>query len=41
MLIRMACKLLDEVDKGEELLGFIETCLRHKSEMVVYERRMP
>ncbi|XP_033303543.1 coatomer subunit gamma [Bombus bifarius] len=37
MLIRMACKLLDEVDKGEELLGFIESCLRHKSEMVVYE----
>lgn len=37
MLIRMACKLLDEVDEGEELLGFIESCLRHKSEMVVYE----
>ncbi|XP_076753592.1 coat protein (coatomer) gamma isoform X1 [Xylocopa sonorina] len=37
MLIRMACKLLDEVDEGEELLGFIECCLRHKSEMVVYE----
>lgn len=37
LLIRMACKLLDEVDKGDELLGFIESCLRHKSEMVVYE----
>lgn len=37
MLIRMAYKLLDEVDEGEELIGFIESCLRHKSEMVVYE----
>ncbi|XP_031827080.1 coat protein (coatomer) gamma isoform X2 [Nomia melanderi] len=37
MLIRMACKLLDEVDEGEELLAFIESCLRQKSEMVVYE----
>ncbi|XP_012222382.1 coatomer subunit gamma [Linepithema humile] len=37
MLIRMAYKLLDEVDEGEELMGFIESCLRHKSEMVVYE----
>ncbi|CAK9831953.1 Coatomer subunit gamma [Anthophora retusa] len=37
MLIRMACKLLDEVDEREELLSFIEVCLRHKSEMVVYE----
>ncbi|XP_054002190.1 coatomer subunit gamma [Hylaeus anthracinus] len=37
MLIRMACKLLDEVDEGEELLGFIESCLRQKSEMVIYE----
>lgn len=37
MLIRMARKLLDEVDDGEELLEFIQCCLRHKSEMVVYE----
>ncbi|XP_043249063.1 coatomer subunit gamma [Colletes gigas] len=37
MLIRMACKLLEEVEEGEELLGFIESCLRQKSEMVVYE----
>ncbi|XP_066585204.1 coatomer subunit gamma [Prorops nasuta] len=39
MLIRMACKLLDEADKNvaSELLGFIEACFRHKSEMVVYE----
>lgn len=37
MLIRMACKLLDEASEGGELLEFIEACLRHKSEMVVYE----
>ncbi|XP_033222123.1 coatomer subunit gamma [Belonocnema kinseyi] len=37
MLIRMACKLLEELDEGSELLEFIEACLRHKSEMVVYE----
>ncbi|XP_017890017.1 coatomer subunit gamma isoform X2 [Ceratina calcarata] len=37
MLIRMACKILDEVDDDEELLGFISSCLRHKSEIVVYE----
>ncbi|XP_076277919.1 coat protein (coatomer) gamma isoform X2 [Lasioglossum baleicum] len=37
MLIRMACKLLDEVDGSEELIAFIEYCLRQKSEMVVYE----
>ncbi|XP_058801451.1 coatomer subunit gamma [Phymastichus coffea] len=37
MLIRMACKLLDEVDEGSEFLEFIESCIRHKSEMVVYE----
>ncbi|XP_076643057.1 coat protein (coatomer) gamma [Halictus rubicundus] len=37
MLIRMACKLLDEIDGSEELIAFIEFCLRQKSEMVVYE----
>ncbi|KAK0079681.1 hypothetical protein PV325_013190 [Microctonus aethiopoides] len=37
MLIRMACKLLDDSNEGGELLTFIEGCLRHKSEMVVYE----
>ncbi|XP_057341774.1 coatomer subunit gamma [Microplitis mediator] len=37
MIIRMACKLLDDVNESNELLDFIEGCLRHKSEMVVYE----
>lgn len=37
LLIRMACKLLEEVDDKSELLEFIESCIRHKSEMVVYE----
>ncbi|XP_014226956.1 coatomer subunit gamma [Trichogramma pretiosum] len=38
MLIRMACKLIDEVDvDATEFLEFIESCIRHKSEMVVYE----
>lgn len=37
MLIRIACKLLDDTNEGGELLEFIESCLRHKSEMVVYE----
>ncbi|XP_011495854.1 PREDICTED: coatomer subunit gamma isoform X2 [Ceratosolen solmsi marchali] len=37
MLIRMACKLVEEVDEGSEFLEFIESCIRHKSEMVVYE----
>lgn len=37
MLIRMACKLLEELDDVAELRDFIEACLRHKSEMVVYE----
>ncbi|XP_078050150.1 coat protein (coatomer) gamma [Augochlora pura] len=37
MLIRMACKLLGEYDGSEELVGFLECCLRQKSEMVVYE----
>nr|XP_033343101.1 coatomer subunit gamma-like isoform X2 [Megalopta genalis] len=34
MLIRMACKILDG---SEELVSFLECCLRQKSEMVVYE----
>ncbi|XP_055376197.1 coatomer subunit gamma [Condylostylus longicornis] len=43
MLIRIACKLIDEEDISIEELGdspmftFIESCLRHKSEMVAYE----
>ncbi|XP_012265620.2 coatomer subunit gamma [Athalia rosae] len=37
MLIRMACKLLEEEDGNGELLDFVESCLRHKSEMVIYE----
>ncbi|XP_046742906.1 coatomer subunit gamma [Diprion similis] len=37
MLIRMACKLLEEEDGNAELLDFVASCLRHKSEMVVYE----
>lgn len=42
MLIRIACKLLedDEVagnNSDSSLMGFIEKCLREKSEMVVYE----
>ncbi|XP_017857842.1 PREDICTED: coatomer subunit gamma [Drosophila arizonae] len=43
MLIRIACKLIEEEDiPAEELADsplytFIESCLRHKSEMVIYE----
>lgn len=39
MLIRIACKLIEEDDAGPEspLFEFIESCLRHKSEMVIYE----
>ncbi|XP_077992348.1 coatomer subunit gamma-2-like [Glandiceps talaboti] len=39
MLIRIACKLLVEEDAGHDspLFDFIESCLRHKSEMVIYE----
>jgi len=36
MLIRIACKLLEE-DGDSALFDFVESCLRHKSEMVVYE----
>lgn len=39
MLIRITAKLLEEEDSGNDspLFEFIESCLRHKSEMVVYE----
>ncbi|KAH8338517.1 coatomer subunit gamma isoform X2 [Drosophila kikkawai] len=43
MLIRIACKLIEEEDIPSEelsdspLFSFIESCLRHKSEMVIYE----
>uniref|UniRef100_A0A0K8TSF1 Coatomer subunit gamma n=1 Tax=Tabanus bromius TaxID=304241 RepID=A0A0K8TSF1_TABBR len=43
MLIRIACKVVEEEDhsKGEvsdsPMCAFIEACLRHKSEMVIYE----
>jgi coatomer protein complex subunit gamma len=38
-LIRIACKLLEEDDAGSDgpMYDFIESCLRHKSEMVIYE----
>ncbi|CAG9862394.1 unnamed protein product [Phyllotreta striolata] len=39
MLIRIIAKLLEEEDSGNDFpyFDFIESCLRHKSEMVVYE----
>ncbi|KAK7588230.1 hypothetical protein V9T40_005475 [Parthenolecanium corni] len=40
MLIRLACKLLEEEGDGSSdnsLFEFIESCMRHKSETVVYE----
>ncbi|CAH1784771.1 unnamed protein product [Owenia fusiformis] len=39
LLIRIACKLLEEDDAGSDspMFDFIESCLRHKSEMVIYE----
>ena len=39
LLIRIAAKLLDEESAGVDnpLFDFIESCLRHKSEMVIYE----
>lgn len=40
MLIRMACKLLEEetIPRSESpLFEFVESCIRHKSETVVYE----
>uniref|UniRef100_A0A1A9UTH5 Coatomer subunit gamma n=1 Tax=Glossina austeni TaxID=7395 RepID=A0A1A9UTH5_GLOAU len=43
MLIRIACKLIEEEDISADemsespMFTFIESCLRHKSEMVIYE----
>lgn len=43
MLIRIACKLIEEEDSfgngntENTLFEFVEACLRHKSEMVIYE----
>ncbi|KAJ8947739.1 hypothetical protein NQ318_018001 [Aromia moschata] len=38
MLIRITAKLIEEEDSGSDShFEFIESCLRHKSEMVVYE----
>lgn len=41
MLIRIACRLIEEEDQSgnqeNSLFEYIEACLRHKSEMVVYE----
>ncbi|CAH2985310.1 unnamed protein product [Chilo suppressalis] len=39
LLIRHAAKLAeeDETDAAESLMTFIESCLRHKSEIVIYE----
>lgn len=38
LLIRIACKILDEEDGPDaQLQEFIESCLRHKSDMVIYE----
>ena len=37
--IRIASKLIEEEDAGSDspMFDFIESCLRHKSEMVIYE----
>jgi coatomer protein complex subunit gamma len=37
--IRIACRLIedDEVASDSQLFEFVESCLRHKSEMVIYE----
>jgi len=41
MLIRIACKMLEEEDDesgvSSPYFDFVESCLRHKSEMVIYE----
>lgn len=39
MLIRIASKLIEEDGVGPEspMFAFVESCLRHKSEMVIYE----
>lgn len=41
LLIRIACRLLEDDDSApgndSSLLAFIESCLRHKTELVIYE----
>ena len=37
MLIRIACKLIEEEEDTNPYFDFVESCLRHKSEMVIYE----
>ncbi|CAB3365573.1 Hypothetical predicted protein [Cloeon dipterum] len=39
MLIRITCRLIEEDDVGtnSKLFEFVQSCLRHKSEMVIYE----
>ena len=39
LLIRIACKMIeeDDQDSSSPYFDFIESCLRHKSEMVIYE----
>lgn len=40
LLIRIACKMIEndpEAKASQEYYTFIESCLRHKSEMVIYE----
>jgi len=39
MLIRIACKMIEEEDgdSSSPYFDFVEACLRHKSEMVIYE----
>jgi coatomer protein complex subunit gamma len=39
LLIRIACKLIQDEDAGTDspYFEFVESCLRHKSEIVIYE----
>ena len=39
LLIRIACKMIEEEDgdSSSPYFDFVESCLRHKSEMVIYE----
>jgi len=39
LLIRIACKMIEEEDSDSSspYFDFVESCLRHKSEMVIYE----
>ena len=39
LLIRISCKMIEEEDSdsGSPYFDFVESCLRHKSEMVIYE----